>query len=90
MFKGSCCFFVIGCTMALVGAAVIAGENGHRSWLSDPKLTPGAFAESRTAICMRGDDRTPARVAHKAGTLARYRIAPADAARYEDYDLIPV
>jgi|SRR6516164_292751 hypothetical protein len=56
-----------------------------------PGLTPGAFAESSTAvICVRGYDRAH-RVWHdKAGTLAKYHIAPSDAALYEDDDLIPV
>ena len=83
--------FLAACVLALVGAAAPAGGNGHPSWLPDPRLTSGAFAESSTAaICVRGYDRAH-RVWHdKTGTLARYRIAPSDAARYEDDDLIPV
>ena len=81
----------LGLALALLAATAVAGENGHLFWLPDPKLTPGAFAESSTAaICVRGYDRAH-RVWHdKASTLARYRIAPSDAALYEDDDLIPV
>ena len=77
--------------LALALASSAAAIENRPAWLPDPQLTPGAFAESSTAaICVRGYDRAH-RVWHdKAGTLARYQIAPAEAALYEDDDLIPV
>jgi len=76
--------------LALALASSAAAIENRPAWLPDPQLTPGAFAESSTAaICVRGYDRAH-RVWHdKAGTLARYQIAPAEAALYEDDDLIP-
>jgi hypothetical protein len=50
------------------------GRPAPSPWLPDPRLTPGAFAESSPAtICVRGYDRAH-RVWHdKAGTAAKYR-----------------
>jgi hypothetical protein len=77
--------------LALALASSAAAIENRPAWLPDPQLTPGAFAESSTAaICVRGYDRAHRVWHHKAGTLARYQIAPAEAALYEDDDLIPV
>jgi hypothetical protein len=64
---------------------------GMDSLLPDHALTPGAVAETSTAvICAPGYARAH-RVWHdKAGTLAKYGIPRDQAAGYEDDDLIPV
>jgi hypothetical protein len=64
-----------GAALALFATAAAAGADPPSlPWLPDPRLTPGAFAESSTAaICVRGYDRAH-RVRHdKAGTAAKYR-----------------
>jgi hypothetical protein len=73
-------------TVALAVLPAFAGEHGP-----DPTLTPGAVAETRTAvICAPGYARTH-RVWHgKTGTLAKYGIPETEAAKYEDDDLVPV
>jgi hypothetical protein len=80
--------------LSLVAAAIfVAGAVAARAGqaLPDPKLTPGAIAETRTAvICVRGYARAH-RVWHdKADTLAKYGLPLAAAGRYEDDDLVPV
>lgn len=73
---------------ALAAAQAFAGSP---ALLPDPALTPGAVAATATAaICAPGYARAH-RVWHdKAATLAKYGIAPDQAAAYEDDDLIPV
>jgi hypothetical protein len=85
------CILTAGCALALAGTAAGAGEPAHRSGLPDTRLTPGAVAETRTAvICVRGYLQAH-RVWHdKIGTLAKYGISPDQADLFEDDDLIPV
>ena len=76
---------------ALALTSLAAVPAGADPVLPDPKLTPGAFAETSTSvICAPGYARSH-RVWHdKAGTLAKYHIPLSAAGRYEDDDLIPV
>lgn len=75
----------------LAAGALLSTAVADNSVLPNPRLTPGAVSESRTAvICEPGYSRAH-RVWHdKAGTLAKYGIPYSDGWQYEDDDLVPV
>ena len=77
-----------GVALALVGSAI---ADDDAKWLPKRKLTPGAIAETRTAvICVHGYAKAH-RVWHdQMATLAKYGIAPDRASLFEDDDLVPV
>jgi hypothetical protein len=75
--------------LGLVNCSAIADDDSR--WLPNKELTPGAFAETHTAVlCMHGYARAHRVWRDKAGTLAKYGIAPDRAFLFEDDDLIPV
>jgi hypothetical protein len=80
---------IAGVALALVNCSAIADDD--TKWLPNRKLTPGAIAEMRAAvICVHGYAKAH-RVWHeKVATLAKYGIAPDQASRFEDDDLVPV
>ena len=65
---------IAGIAFALVSCSAIADEDGR--WLPNKALTPGAIAETRTAVlCVHGYAKAHRVWRDKAGTLAKYGIA---------------
>jgi hypothetical protein len=59
--------------------------------MPDPKLTPGAVADTDPAIvCAPGYSRSHRMWHDKAGMLAKYGTLPPEGSRYEDDDRVAV
>jgi hypothetical protein len=59
--------------------------------MPDPRLTPGAVADTDPVVICAPEYSRSHRVWHdKAGTLAKYGIPPSEAGQYEDDDRVPI
>jgi hypothetical protein len=78
-------------TLSRLSMPLLMAFGGSSPTMPDPRLTPGAVADTDPAIiCAPGYSRSH-RVWHdKIGTLAKYGIPQAEADRYEDDDRVPI
>jgi hypothetical protein len=88
---GDMLFRIVALPVVLVASSLGAAFSDAASSMPDPQLSPGAVADADPAVvCAPGYSRSR-RVWHdKTATLAKYRIPPSEAGRYEDDDPVPI